>query len=162
MSDDQVVPRPGTQSRRALLAGAGAVGASVVLVACGTDNSTDTAGTGAPAGKSTDAAGGDTAGGGQQGGTVLAKSADVPVGGGAIFADKGVVVTQPTAGDFKGFSAICTHQGCPVSNVDGGTINCTCHGSKYSIQDGSVRNGPATKGLARKDVKVEGGNITLA
>jgi Rieske Fe-S protein len=167
MSDDQVVTGLGNQTRRALLAGAGAVGASVVLAACGTDNGTDTAGTGAPAGDGAKPTGstptGAAADGGKQGGaTVLAKTADIPVGSGAIFAAKGVVVTQPTDGEFKGFSAICTHQGCPVSNVDGGTINCTCHGSKYSIKDGSVKKGPATKGLAAKDVKVEGGNVTLA
>ncbi|MEV4756181.1 Rieske (2Fe-2S) protein [Micromonospora sp. NPDC049559] len=155
MSDDQVVTGLGGQSRRALLAGAGAVGVSVVLSACGTDGSGD--GTAAPEG-------GDTTTGGAQpgGGDVLAKTADIPVGGGAIFAAKGVVVTQPTAGDFKGFSAICTHQGCPVASVDGGTINCTCHGSKFSIADGSVKTGPATKPLAAKNVSVEGDNITLA
>jgi Rieske Fe-S protein len=63
---------------------------------------------------------------------------DVPVGGGVIAGALGVVVTQPTAGDFRGFSSICTHQGCTVSEVNNGTINCFCHGSRYSIEDGSV------------------------
>ena len=80
----------------------------------------------------------------------LARTSDIPVGGGEIFADQGVVVTQPTAGEFKAFGPICTHQGCPVTNVDGGTINCTCHNSRFSIEDGSVKAGPATKPLPAK------------
>jgi Rieske Fe-S protein len=72
------------------------------------------------------------------------------------------VVTQPSAGKFKAFSATCTHQGCPVAGVDGGTINCTCHGSKFSIEDGSVTKGPATKALVEQDISVEGDSITLA
>ncbi|MGW4464193.1 Rieske (2Fe-2S) protein [Micromonospora sp. NPDC004704] len=161
MSDDQIVTGQ-VQTRRALLLGAGAVGATVVLAACGTDNSTDGSNdAGAPAGS--DPAGDPNAGGDNGGGAdVLTKTAEVPVGGGLIFAAKDVVVTQPTKGEFKAFSAICTHQNCPVTNVDGGTINCSCHGSKFSITDGSVKNGPATRPLAAKDVKVEGENITLA
>ena len=74
----------------------------------------------------------------ETGGEVLAATNEVEVGGGVILADRGVVVTQPTGGDFKGFSATCTHQGCTVSSVSDGTINCACHGSKFSIEDGSV------------------------
>ncbi|MFI6757676.1 Rieske (2Fe-2S) protein [Micromonospora sp. NPDC050417] len=159
MSDDQIVTAP-VQTRRAMLLGAGAVGATVVLAACGTDNSTDNSTDGAndAAPGASDPAGGDNGGGAD----VLTKTGEVPVGGGLIFAAKDVVVTQPTAGQFKAFSAICTHQNCPVTSVDGGTINCTCHGSKFSITDGSVKTGPATRPLAAKEVKVEGENITLA
>jgi Rieske Fe-S protein len=71
------------------------------------------------------------------------------------------VVTQPTKGEFKGFSAVCTHQGCTVNEVAGGTINCPCHGSKFDVTDGSVTAGPAPKPLEYKSVKVEGGQIRL-
>lgn len=74
----------------------------------------------------------------QPGGEVLAATSDVEVGGGIILADQGVVVTQPSSGEFKGFSATCTHQGCTVSSISDGTINCPCHGSRFSIEDGSV------------------------
>ena len=74
----------------------------------------------------------------QSGGEVLAATSDVEVGGGIILADQGVVVTQPSSGEFKGFSATCTHQGCTVSSISDGTINCPCHGSRFSIEDGSV------------------------
>ena len=95
-------------------------------------------------------------------GTELGATGDVPVGGGKVFADKQVVVTQPAAGTFAAFSAICTHQGCTVDTVAGGTINCPCHGSKFKIADGSVVNGPASQPLAKKNVTVANGKITLA
>ncbi|HEX6336184.1 MAG TPA: Rieske (2Fe-2S) protein [Jiangellaceae bacterium] len=72
------------------------------------------------------------------GGEVLASTSDVDVGGGVILPDRGVVVTQPSDGAFKGFSSTCTHQGCTVSSISDGTINCACHGSRFSIEDGSV------------------------
>ena len=68
-----------------------------------------------------------------------------------------LVITQPKAGTFKAFSAICTHQGCTVSTVENGTINCPCHGSQFAIADGSVVNGPAPKPLPAKNIKVSGG-----
>jgi Rieske Fe-S protein len=71
-------------------------------------------------------------------GTVIAATGDVAVGGGLVLEDYNVVVTQPAEGDFRAFSATCTHQGCLVSEVSDGTIDCLCHGSKFSIEDGSV------------------------
>ncbi|MGK5741766.1 Rieske (2Fe-2S) protein [Micromonospora sp. URMC 103] len=162
MSDDQELTGPGTQTRRALLAGAGAVGAAVVLTACGGDGSGNGA-TGQPtSGGPPVPSSGDAGGGDRQNAQSLATTTDIPLGGGKVLAAEGVVITQPTAGQFKGFDPICTHQGCPVSNVDGGTINCTCHGSKFSIEDGSVKAGPATRPLGRKDVKVVGDQISFA
>ncbi|WP_328381858.1 Rieske (2Fe-2S) protein [Micromonospora zamorensis] len=163
MSDDQALTGPGTQTRRTLLTGVGAVGAAVVLAACGSDDGgsgsgSDTPTSGGPAVPST----GDAGGGDRQGSQSLATTSDIPVGGGKVLATDGVVITQPSPGQFKGFSPICTHQNCPVTNVDGGTINCTCHGSKFSIEDGSVKAGPATKPLPPKNIKVTGDQISLA
>jgi len=90
---------------------------------------------------------------------VIAKTADVPVGSGVIVGE--IVVTQPAAGDFKGFSAICTHSGCTVNKVADGTIDCPCHGSKFNL-DGSVANGPATKPLEPAAVTLQGDSIVLA
>ncbi|MER5213362.1 Rieske (2Fe-2S) protein [Streptomyces sp. NPDC002838] len=95
-------------------------------------------------------------------GQELAKTSDIPVGGGTIFKDEGVVVTQPAQGEFKAFTNICTHQRCPVASVSDGTINCTCHGSKFSIADGAVTSPPATKPLPEKKITVEGDSIRLA
>ncbi|MGQ4387207.1 Rieske (2Fe-2S) protein [Streptomyces sp. SAS_270] len=95
-------------------------------------------------------------------GQELAKTADIPVGGGKIFKDEKVVVTQPKKGDFKAFSAVCTHQGCTVGTVSDGIIECPCHHSKYRIADGSVAGGPAPKPLPAKEITVKGNSINLA
>ena len=92
-------------------------------------------------------------------GGAIAKTADVPVGSGVIVDD--VVVTQPSAGDFKAFSSTCTHKGCAVNKVADGTIDCPCHGSKYNL-DGTVANGPATAPLEAKTISVQGDSIVLA
>ncbi|MFC9946894.1 Rieske (2Fe-2S) protein [Streptomyces pratensis] len=96
------------------------------------------------------------------GGAELTGTADVPVGGGTIFKDRKIVVTQPAAGEFKAFSAVCTHAGCIVSTVADGTIDCACHGSRFSIKDGAVENGPATRPLPAERITVEGDSIRLA
>lgn len=90
----------------------------------------------------------------------LASTGDIPVGGGKVFKEQQVVLTQPSEGQFQAFSAICTHQGCVVDNVDGGTINCTCHGSKFQL-DGSVAQGPAASPLGAKKATVTGDQISV-
>jgi Rieske Fe-S protein len=91
----------------------------------------------------------------------LGTTSEIPVGGGKVFTGKEVVVTQPTKGVFKCFTAVCTHQGCLVNDVSGGTINCPCHGSKYSIKDGSVVVPPAPRPLAAEPITVNGDSIVL-
>ena len=78
-----------------------------------------------------------------------------------ILDDADYVITQPTAGEFKAFSKICTHQQCPVTEIKGGTINCQCHGSKFSIEDGSVQSGPATRPLPEAEVAVAGDQVVV-
>ncbi|MER6449941.1 Rieske (2Fe-2S) protein [Streptomyces venezuelae] len=93
----------------------------------------------------------------------LTKKEDVPVGGGKVFKEEKVVVTQPKAGTFKCFTAVCPHQGCLVSKVADGSIDCVCHNSKFAVADGAKISGPAPKGLAEKKIKVAAdGNISLA
>ncbi|MFE0632959.1 Rieske (2Fe-2S) protein [Streptomyces sp. NPDC058864] len=143
----------GAPTRRAVVAGVGAAGLAAALAACGDSN--DAAGAYSPAAP--------PQGGGDQGAeAALAKTSEIPVGGGKVFADRKVVVCQPEAGSFKAFSAICTHQGCAVNEIADGTINCPCHGSKFSIKDGSVANGPATQPLPAANIKVEGDSVALA
>ncbi|MER5518422.1 Rieske (2Fe-2S) protein [Streptomyces sp. NPDC002763] len=95
-------------------------------------------------------------------GKALAQTSQIPEGGGMIFKEQKIVVTQPKKGEYKAFSAICTHQGCTVSRVADGTIDCPCHGSKFHIADGSVAHGPATKPLPAESITVSGNSITLA
>ncbi len=90
----------------------------------------------------------------------LARASEIPVGGGKIVGD--LVITQPTDGTFVAFSSTCTHQGCTVSSVEGGTINCSCHGSKFDVADGSVRGGPAPRRLPKRAVKKDGDAIVAA
>jgi Rieske Fe-S protein len=91
----------------------------------------------------------------------LTDTADVPVDGGVII-DEQVVVTQPEKGTFKGFSAICTHQGCVVDSAVDGIISCPCHGSQYSVEDGSVITGPAPAPLPPVAVSVKDGQVFRA
>ncbi|MFE9974927.1 Rieske (2Fe-2S) protein [Streptomyces hirsutus] len=154
-------------ARRTVVAAAGAAGLAVALTACGgsEDSSGSSAGSTATGG-STD--NNEASGNGSDGesdapaGAALASTADIPEGGGKVFADSKVVVTQPTAGEFKAFSATCTHQGCAVKSVADGVINCPCHNSNFSIADGSVQSGPATKPLPAMEITVSGDSITLA
>jgi nitrite reductase/ring-hydroxylating ferredoxin subunit len=99
--------------------------------------------------------------GGSAAQALTAKTADIPVGSGKVFADAQTVITQPKQGEFKAFSAVCTHQSCLVDAVTN-TINCPCHGSKYSITDGSVVNPPATQPLPPKTIKVSGNNLSVS
>jgi nitrite reductase/ring-hydroxylating ferredoxin subunit len=153
-------------TRRVVLLGAGAAGATAILAACGTDSSsTNTAGTDysndpAPAGSDAADAGGNGSSGGGSGGSALAATADVPEGGGVIKAD--YVITQPKSGTFKAFTNVCPHAGCKVDKVDGGQILCPCHGSKFAIDTGARTAGPANKGLEEIDIKVDGDNIVKA
>jgi Rieske Fe-S protein len=95
--------------------------------------------------------------------SALASTADIPVGGGVILTKEKLVLTQPEAGQFKAFSAVCTHAGCAVATVSsGGTINCPCHGSKFHITDGTVAKGPATRPLPETPIVVKGTAITRA
>ncbi|MGC0209511.1 Rieske (2Fe-2S) protein [Streptomyces levis] len=152
-------------ARRTVVAAAGAAGLAVALTACGgsddgSSGAADSSGTaqGDQGAGSTPSSGGGGAGAGE----ALASTADIPEGGGKVFADRKVVVTQPTAGEFKAFSATCTHQGCAVKSIADGVINCPCHNSNFSIADGSVKSGPATKPLPEMKITVEGDSITLA
>ncbi|WP_374928717.1 ubiquinol-cytochrome c reductase iron-sulfur subunit [Kytococcus sedentarius] len=91
---------------------------------------------------------------------VTVAAADVPVGGGVI--EGGWVVTQPSEGEFKGYSAECTHQGCAVSLVKDGQIICSCHGSYFAIADGAPTAGPATSPLAAAAVEEADGQLTIS
>ncbi|MPY60266.1 Rieske (2Fe-2S) protein [Streptomyces spongiae] len=150
-------------ARRAVIAAAGATGLAVALTACGSDDDSSSASSSAGTEESSSASSGGTSGSDAgSGGTEVAKTADIPEGGGKVFADQKMVVTQPTAGEFKAFSSTCTHQGCAVKSIKDGVINCPCHNSNFSITDGSVKSGPATKPLPAMEITVDGESIKMA
>jgi Rieske Fe-S protein len=152
----------GAASRRAVLLGAGALGAAGVLAACGGDEPT------APATSPASPTGGDATTA-PTGGDATAPAAPpdgipvdrVPVGGGVIDPNRRVVVTQPEAGQFRAFDATCTHEFCLVTSVDRGLITCPCHGSQFRIQDGSVARGPARRALDSRNATVVDGVVVI-
>ncbi len=164
-------------TRRGVLAGVGLVGLAGVITACGAGGSSSApaastlsaqATSSAPAASSapssaaaSSAAASSAAASSAPAANALAATSDIPVGGGTIFTGPKVVVTQPTAGEFKAFSAVCTHMGCIVGQVSNGTIDCPCHGSQYNITTGAVVAGPAPAPLPAEQIKVSGNSIFL-
>lgn len=137
-----------TTTRRAVIAAVGAgVAAGVGAAACG--RAPD-----APATPDSPAPGRDP-------GRPVGLASQVPVGGGTVFPDARVVVTQPASGEFRGFGIVCTHDSCELTSVSDGTINCPCHGSRYAIADGSVVRGPARTGLRVERIAVDEGRIVV-
>lgn len=94
-------------------------------------------------------------------GTALIATSKVPVGGGVVLTGRKLVVTQPTAGVFHVFSAVCTHRGCTVSDVTDQRIDCPCHGSQFAITDGSVVTGPARRSLPKRSFEIKKGKLFL-
>lgn len=127
-------------SRRSAVAGVGAIAlGGAAVAAC------------APSGKKEEE---------EEGGSAI-KTADIPVGGGKVYKDQNIVVTQPKAGEYKAFDATCTHQACLVSQVADGDIICNCHGSRFSADDGFATKGPATQPLTEQTITVKGDEIVL-
>jgi Rieske Fe-S protein len=152
-------------TRRGVLAGVGLVGLAGAVSACSSGGSSSSpAGAGAASASTAPASatGSASAAAGTGSATgALATTSEIPVGSGKIFTAEKVVVTQPTSGDFKAFSAVCTHMGCIVSQISNGTIDCPCHGSQYSIKDGAVVAGPAPSPLPAEPIKLSGTSIVL-
>jgi Rieske Fe-S protein len=152
---------PSSLSRRAFVAGT--CGACVAaLSACATYRVGPAPAQAPAAPAAPDAQGAAPGQGGSAQSGALARTSDIPVGGGTVFAEQDIVVTQPAAGRFRAFSATCTHQGCPVTEVTDGTIDCNCHGSKFDVADGSVVDGPAKAPLPERGITVAGEEILLA
>lgn len=146
--------------RRTVLQVSGLVAVGGLVAACGSSGSSASTSSAAPA-LASSAPAPSAAPASSAAATGVAMISDIPVGGGLILIEEAIVLTQPTDGDVKAFTAICTHQGCLVSSVVNNEISCPCHGSKFSATDGSVIQGPATQPLAAAGVAVDEGSIVL-
>lgn len=181
-ADTRVTPDspPEGASRRTVLRAAGLVslaGGAVALGACTSDVAASPAGSNAPSSSAPAAAESSAAAASPSAAESSASpsasatktvtsgpsvsAADVPNGGGYIMPDGDYVVTQPTKGQYKAFNKMCTHQGCPVSQITNREIVCKCHGSNFSIEDGSVKSGPAKAPLAEVKATVSGSKIIV-
>ncbi|MGE3810758.1 MAG: Rieske (2Fe-2S) protein [Candidatus Nanopelagicales bacterium] len=144
--------KAGPSRRTVLLTTGTVVAAAAVTAACGSSSDSGSAATSSTAGSGS----GEGTGSG-----ATVETADMSVGGGAILVDQKVVVTQPQAGVYKAFTAVCTHQGCVVSSINDNKIICACHGSEFSAEDGSVLKGPAQGPLAPRTATVSGDTVTV-
>jgi nitrite reductase/ring-hydroxylating ferredoxin subunit len=138
-------------SRRGVIASAVGVSAVAALSACSPEVS-DLTSTPAPEAPATTEP------------VAVAKTSDIPFGSGKKFDVEGVpiLITQPRAGEFRGFSAVCTHAGFVMSNVANSEIKCDNHGAVYSADDGSVLSGPAPVALGKVTVTVEGDDVLVS
>jgi nitrite reductase/ring-hydroxylating ferredoxin subunit len=135
----------GGASRRAVVGGIVGLGVGVPLVAaCGSED------------EKSDSGATSTASG------TIGKTSEVPVGGAKIFTGEKVLVSQPSQGEFKAFSTICTHEQCAITQLKGEEIECGCHHSRFRVADGSVAKGPANKPLSELQVTVKGGNLSVS
>ena len=142
-------------ARRTVLVTGGALGAAVALAACGGSGEGEAASSAPAPSDAPESSGAAPAG------EVLGPLDQVTVGSGVVYDGPKVVVTQPVKGDIRGFTAVCPHQGCLVSEVTNNEILCPCHGSLFSAEDGAVITGPATTGLAPVTVSVADNQVVL-
>jgi nitrite reductase/ring-hydroxylating ferredoxin subunit len=138
-------------SRRGVLTSAVGVSAVATLAAC-TPEVTNLGNTPEPTAPSTG------------GPVVVCKITDIPIGSGKKFDVEGIpiLITQPRAGEFRGFSAVCTHRGYVMNNVINSEIKCDNHGALYSADDGSVISGPAPAALGKVEVTVDGDDVLVS
>jgi len=161
-ADDQQQQRTGSGfTRRGILA-VGALGAVGVTAAACSSGSSASQASSAPATPAQNSGG--TSPSASPSGTVVVAVADVPVGAAVLktAGDKPYLISQPEKGKIDCFSAICTHQGCTCNRIIGENLICPCHGSSFNIFTGDVTNPPANQPLAKIDVKVANGQVTIA
>ncbi|WP_295555336.1 Rieske (2Fe-2S) protein [uncultured Hyphomicrobium sp.] len=74
--------------------------------------------------------------------------------------------TKPhSAGGIVAYSAICTHEGCPISgqHENPRMALCNCHGSTFDLgNNGTVAHGPAVRRLAMLPVTITDGELVVA
>jgi Rieske Fe-S protein len=99
----------------------------------------------------------------QQNSVLAGKTGEVPINTGKIFkfGSKPGLLVHTQAGDFKAFSASCTHLDCIVQyDPSSKQIICACHNGAYDLTGKNV-SGPPPRPLDEFTVKVTGDDITV-
>ncbi|MFF3752230.1 Rieske (2Fe-2S) protein [Streptomyces sp. NPDC002018] len=89
----------------------------------------------------------------------LGAARDIPVGGAKLYREQRLVVSCPARGEYRAFSAQCTHAGCLLEKLEGTVGDCPCHGSKFDVTTGRAIQGPATVPLPEVPITAEGGRL---
>jgi nitrite reductase/ring-hydroxylating ferredoxin subunit len=81
----------------------------------------------------------------------------------AVVGDTPVLVVRAADRTIRALHDRCSHRGCSLADgtIDGETIECPCHGSRFSLRDGHVERGPATAPQPAFDAREAAGRIEL-
>jgi len=78
------------------------------------------------------------------------------------FGNKPVILVRNAAGEFRAFSATCTHLDCTVQfRKDMGLIWCACHNGRYDLNGRNVA-GPPPRPLDEYRVIIQGEDISIS
>jgi Rieske Fe-S protein len=94
---------------------------------------------------------------------VAAKINDLKNNSGKVFkfGSKPALLVRTTAGEFKAYSAVCTHLNCTVQyREDLHQIWCACHNGLYDLEGRNV-SGPPPRPLENFEVHVQGEDVVV-
>ena len=72
------------------------------------------------------------------------------------------ILVRKQDGDYAAFARRCTHLSCPVVFQSQGTVErlyCPCHNGAFSVQDGSVLQGPPPHPLNTVKLEIRGDEV---
>ncbi|MDP1678075.1 MAG: ubiquinol-cytochrome c reductase iron-sulfur subunit [Bacteroidota bacterium] len=94
----------------------------------------------------------------------VGKSSSIALNSGQIikFGTKPVLLVRTAQGNFKAFSAVCTHLDCTVQyKNDLGLIWCACHNGKYDLNGRNI-SGPPPRPLSEYRVTLQGDDVLVS
>ena len=94
----------------------------------------------------------------------LGSASAVPQSGLTAFDAGGYkIAVANVEGTFYALNDICTHRGCSLSEgeLDGTTLECICHGSRFDVSTGDVVRGPAERSVQVYAVRVQGDALVV-
>lgn len=100
----------------------------------------------------------------QQNNVVAGSAKDLKPNSGKVFkfGSRPAIVVRTPAGDFRAFSAICTHLNCTVQYRDDFQhIWCACHGGQFDLNGLNVA-GPPPRPLEEYAVNLSGDDIVVS